>query len=40
MPPLPRKSIVSRFNPKFLEKRKEGLTYFLKYILPVDVCKA
>ncbi|KAH7123811.1 PX domain-containing protein [Dendryphion nanum] len=32
MPPLPPKSFVSRFRPRFLEKRKTGLSYFLKYV--------
>ncbi|KAF2403966.1 Phox-like protein [Trichodelitschia bisporula] len=33
MPPLPPKSIISNFKPKFLEKRREGLSYFLNCIL-------
>ncbi|KAF2234949.1 PX-domain-containing protein [Viridothelium virens] len=33
MPPLPPKSIVSKFRPQFLEKRKAGLSYFLHCIL-------
>ena len=32
IPELPRKSVVSRFRPEFLEKRKEGLSHFLKYV--------
>lgn len=30
MPPLPRKSIISKFRPKFLDDRRAGLQYFLK----------
>jgi hypothetical protein len=33
IPQLPRKSVVSRFRPKFLEARKAGLSHFLKYVL-------
>jgi len=33
MPPLPPKSIVSKFRPKFLENRRIGLQYFLNCIL-------
>ncbi|KAK0977826.1 PX domain-containing protein ypt35 [Friedmanniomyces endolithicus] len=33
IPKLPRKSVVSRFRPKFLELRKAGLQQFLSYIL-------
>ncbi|KAK0259932.1 PX domain-containing protein ypt35 [Friedmanniomyces endolithicus] len=33
IPKLPRKSVVSRFRPKFLESRKAGLQQFLSYIL-------
>ncbi|OCK80957.1 PX domain-containing protein [Lepidopterella palustris CBS 459.81] len=32
MPPLPPKSVISRFRPRFLERRKAGLSYFLKYV--------
>ena len=32
IPQLPRKSVVSRFRPEFLEKRKAGLSHFLKYV--------
>ena len=32
IPQLPRKSVVSRFRPKFLEQRKAGLSHFLKYV--------
>ncbi|KFY78963.1 hypothetical protein V499_02002 [Pseudogymnoascus sp. VKM F-103] len=31
MPPLPPKGVVSKFRPKFLEQRRIGLQYFLKY---------
>lgn len=30
MPPLPPKSVISKFGPKFLENRRRGLQYFLK----------
>ncbi|KAK5172226.1 PX domain-containing protein ypt35 [Saxophila tyrrhenica] len=33
IPELPRKSVVSRFRPKFLEHRKNGLSHFLNCIL-------
>jgi hypothetical protein len=33
MPPLPPKSVMSKFRPEFLEKRKAGLSYFLNCIL-------
>ncbi|KAI9811344.1 MAG: PX domain-containing protein ypt35 [Pycnora praestabilis] len=33
MPPLPPKSVISKFRPKFLEKRREGLSYFLNCVL-------
>lgn len=33
IPQLPRKSIVSRFRPKFLEARKAGLSHFINCIL-------
>ncbi|KAK2600040.1 hypothetical protein QQS21_005204 [Conoideocrella luteorostrata] len=33
VPPLPRKSLISKFRPKFLEKRRAGLQYFLNCIL-------
>jgi len=33
MPPLPPKSVVSKFRPKFLEQRRIGLSYFLNCIL-------
>jgi hypothetical protein len=32
IPQLPRKSVVSRFRPRFLEKRKDGLNHFIKYV--------
>jgi len=33
MPPLPPKSVISKFRPKFLENRRVGLQYFLNCIL-------
>lgn len=33
IPQLPRKSVVSRFRPKFLEQREAGLSHFLSCIL-------
>ncbi|KAF1992608.1 PX-domain-containing protein [Aulographum hederae CBS 113979] len=33
IPELPRKSVISRFQTKFLEQRKEGLEHFLTCIL-------
>ena len=33
VPELPPKSIISKFRPRFLEKRRAGLQYFLKYVL-------
>jgi hypothetical protein len=33
IPKLPRKSVVSRFRPKFLQQRKEGLGTFMNCIL-------
>jgi len=33
VPALPRKSLFSKFSPVFLEKRRSGLQYFLKYVL-------
>jgi hypothetical protein len=30
VPVLPPKSVISKFRPKFLEKRRAGLQYFLK----------
>ncbi len=32
VPVLPPKSVISRFRPRFLEKRRAGLQYFLKYV--------
>ncbi|KHN95560.1 sorting nexin-like protein [Metarhizium album ARSEF 1941] len=32
VPSLPPKSVISRFRPKFLDKRRAGLQYFLKYV--------
>lgn len=34
IPALPPKGVISKFRPRFLEKRRAGLQYFLKYILP------
>jgi hypothetical protein len=36
VPPLPPKSVISKFRPRFLEKRRAGLQYFLKFANPVD----
>ncbi|EUC34252.1 hypothetical protein COCCADRAFT_4301 [Bipolaris zeicola 26-R-13] len=33
LPQLPPKSVISRFRPRFLEKRKQGLSYFLNCVL-------
>ncbi|KAF2742597.1 Phox-like protein [Sporormia fimetaria CBS 119925] len=33
IPPLPPKSVISKFRPRFLEKRHAGLSYFLNCIL-------
>ncbi|KAH6669421.1 Phox homologous domain-containing protein [Halenospora varia] len=33
MPPLPPKSVISKFRPKFLDHRRTGLQYFLNCIL-------
>lgn len=33
MPPLPPKSVISKFRPRFLENRRVGLQYFLKFVL-------
>lgn len=30
VPVLPPKSVISKFRPRFLEKRRAGLQYFLK----------
>ena len=35
IPKLPRKSVVSRFRPRFLEQRKNGLSHFIKYVLSI-----
>lgn len=32
VPVLPPKSVISKFRPNFLEKRRAGLQYFLKYV--------
>lgn len=33
LPPLPPKSAIYKFKPKFLEKRKTGLAYFLNCVM-------
>lgn len=33
LPPLPPKSAVYKFKPKFLEKRRQGLAYFLNCVM-------
>jgi hypothetical protein len=33
IPPLPPKSVISKFRPKFLENRRAGLQYFLNCVL-------
>lgn len=33
IPPLPRKSFISRYRPEFLEKRRVGLANFLNCVL-------
>lgn len=33
LPDLPPKSVISKFRPKFLESRRQGLSYFLSCIL-------
>ena len=30
VPELPPKSVISKFRPRFLERRRSGLQYFLK----------
>ncbi|GKT41793.1 PXA domain protein 1 [Colletotrichum spaethianum] len=32
VPPLPPKSVISKFRPRFLDKRRAGLQYFLKCV--------
>lgn len=32
VPPLPPKSVISKFRPRFLDKRRQGLQYFLKCV--------
>lgn len=32
VPALPPKSVISKFRPRFLEKRRAGLQYFLKCV--------
>lgn len=31
VPELPPKSVISKFRPRFLEKRRAGLQYFIQY---------
>ncbi|EXJ88316.1 hypothetical protein A1O1_05246 [Capronia coronata CBS 617.96] len=33
LPPLPPKSAIYKFQPKFLERRREGLAYFLSCVM-------
>lgn len=33
LPPLPPKSAIYKFKPKFLEKRRQGLAYFLNCVM-------
>ncbi|KAF6827683.1 PX domain-containing protein YPT35 [Colletotrichum musicola] len=33
VPPLPPKSVISKFRPRFLDKRRSGLQYFLNCIM-------
>lgn len=33
VPPLPPKSVISKFRPSFLDKRRQGLQYFLNCIM-------
>ncbi|KAM0335415.1 hypothetical protein ACHAQA_000460 [Verticillium albo-atrum] len=33
VPPLPPKSVISKFRPRFLDKRRQGLQYFLNCIM-------
>ncbi|KIW20119.1 hypothetical protein PV08_00694 [Exophiala spinifera] len=33
LPPLPPKSAIYKFRPKFLEKRRQGLAYFLNCVM-------
>jgi hypothetical protein len=42
VPALPPKSVLKRFQPRFLEKRRAGLQYFLKYatLLQAESSKA
>lgn len=40
VPPLPPKSVISKFRPQFLEKRRAGLQYFLKYVSQQSVVMA
>lgn len=40
VPVLPPKSVISKFRPRFLEKRRAGLQYFLKYVAAMGRCLA
>ena len=33
LPPLPPKSLIYKFRPQFLEKRRQGLSYFLTCVM-------
>ena len=33
LPPLPPKSAIYKFRPQFLEKRRQGLSYFLTCVM-------
>ena len=33
LPPLPPKSAIYKFRPQFLEKRRQGLAYFLTCVM-------
>lgn len=37
VPALPPKSVISKFRPRFLEKRRAGLQYFLKLVPPISL---
>lgn len=37
VPALPPKSVISKFRPRFLDQRRQGLQYFLKYEYPSDL---
>jgi len=38
LPDLPPKSVISKFRPKFLESRRQGLSYFLSCVLHFHPC--